>query len=109
MRMSRTRCNFDYSGYTPLPVYGWPHETRPESIERNREGVANFLKIVRQANGEARAYAERVGLKVNWDNPQAAISQLAWLTQTPKEFDFESSHWPSSCTIPDRFMMVLAE
>jgi zeaxanthin glucosyltransferase len=87
--------HFDYSGYTPLPVYGWPHETRPESIERNREGVANFLKIVRQANGEARAYAERVRLKVNWDNPQATISQLAWLTQTPKEFDFESSHWPS--------------
>jgi MGT family glycosyltransferase len=23
------------------------------------------------------------------------MSELAWLTQTPKEFDFESSHWPS--------------
>jgi MGT family glycosyltransferase len=87
--------HFDYSGYTPLPIYGWPHKTRPGNIERNREGVANFLKIVRQANGGAKAYAERVGLKVNWDNPQATISQLAWLTQTPKEFDFESSHWPS--------------
>ena len=23
--------HFDYSGYTPLPVYDWPHETRPGS------------------------------------------------------------------------------
>src|SRR5260221_209199 len=24
----------------------------------------------------------------------ATVSKLAWLTQTPREFDFESSHWP---------------
>jgi zeaxanthin glucosyltransferase len=24
----------------------------------------------------------------------ATMSELAWLTQTPKEFDFESFHWP---------------
>ena len=87
--------HFDYSGYTPLPVYDWPHETRPENLDRNREGVSNFLNIIRRANGGARAYAERVGLKIDWDNPQATISKLAWLTQTPKEFDFDSPHWPS--------------
>ena len=87
--------HFDYSGYTPLHVYDWPHETGPEALARNRNGVANFLKTVSQANAGARAYAERVGLKIDWENPEATISKLAWLTQTPKEFDFESSHWPS--------------
>jgi zeaxanthin glucosyltransferase len=87
--------HFDCSGYTPLPIYNWPHETGPEAVDRNRKGVANFLNIVKRANGGARAYAERVGLKIDWENPGATISKLAWLTQTPKEFDFESSHWPS--------------
>jgi zeaxanthin glucosyltransferase len=87
--------HFDYSGYTPLPVYDWPHETSAEALDRNRKGVANFLNIVKRANSGAKAYAERVGLKMDWDNPQATISKHAWLTQTPKEFDFESSHWPS--------------
>ncbi len=87
--------HFDCSGYTPLPVYDWPHETGPEAVNRNRQGVANFLNILKRANGGARAYAERVGLKIDWENPAATISKLAWLTQTPKEFDFESSHWPS--------------
>ena len=34
--------HFDYSGYTPLCVYDWPHETTPAALVRNREGVANF-------------------------------------------------------------------
>jgi MGT family glycosyltransferase len=42
----------------------------------------------------ASAYAKRVGLRVDWDNPSATISKLAWITQTPKAFDFESYHWP---------------
>ena len=38
-------------------------------MDRNRKGVANFLNIVKRANGGARAYAERVGLKIDWDDP----------------------------------------
>lgn len=38
--------HFDCSGYTPLPIYDWPHETGPEAMDRNRKGVANFLNIV---------------------------------------------------------------
>jgi MGT family glycosyltransferase len=41
-----------------------------------------------------RAYAKRVGLDVDWDNPSATISKLAWITQAPRAFDFESSHRP---------------
>ena len=32
----------DYSGYTPLCLYGWPHETTPAALARNRKGVAKF-------------------------------------------------------------------
>jgi len=35
------------------------------------------------------------GLDVDWDNPSATISKLAWISQCPREFDFESSHWPT--------------
>jgi zeaxanthin glucosyltransferase len=41
----------------------------------------------------ARRYAERVGLNYDCNDPLAGISKSAWLTQTPKEFDFPSSHW----------------
>jgi zeaxanthin glucosyltransferase len=87
--------HFDYSGYTPLCVYDWPHKNTPEALARNRKGVARFRKMLRQTHAGARAYAKRVGLKIDWRNPYATISKLAWLTQTPKELDFKSSHWPS--------------
>jgi zeaxanthin glucosyltransferase len=47
--------HFDYSGYAPLCMYDWPHETTPAALARNREGVANFLKILAQANDGVRA------------------------------------------------------
>jgi zeaxanthin glucosyltransferase len=87
--------HFDYSGNTPLCVYDWPHESTPEALARNRKGVARFRKMLRQTHAGARAYAKRVGLKIEWRNPYATISKLAWLTQIPKELDFKSSHWPS--------------
>jgi zeaxanthin glucosyltransferase len=86
--------HFDYSGYAPLCMYDWPHETTPAALARNREGVANFLKILAQANDGVRAYAETIGLKVDWQDPYATLSKLAWLTQTPREFDFAGSHCP---------------
>lgn len=87
--------HFDYSGYTPLCVYEWSHEPTPAALARNRKGVAELTQMLKQANAGARAFAERAGLKIDWDSPAATISELSWITQTPKEFDFESSHWPA--------------
>jgi len=42
----------------------------------------------------ARSYAEKVGLQIEWTDPFATISKLAWLTQMPKEFDFKCFHLP---------------
>ena len=87
--------HFDYSGYTPLCVYDWPHETAPAALARNRNGVANFTRMLEQANAAVRTYAQRAGLKIDWDDPGSTLSPLASITQVPRAFDFESSHWPS--------------
>jgi len=83
----------DYSGYTPICFYDWPHETTPAALARNQKGVESFLEMLAPTIAVARAYAKRAGLDIDWDNPTATISKLAWITQTPREFDFESSHW----------------
>jgi len=79
--------HYDFSGHTPLFAFDWPHETTPEAFARNKEGVRSFLKLLEPNRLIARAYAERVGLDFDCNDPLAGISKLAWLTQTPKEFD----------------------
>jgi zeaxanthin glucosyltransferase len=86
--------HFDYSGYTPLCLYGWPHQTTPPALARNREGVAKWAKILGEANAGIRAHAESAGLEVDWEDLDSTLSPLASITQTPRVFDFESSHWP---------------
>jgi zeaxanthin glucosyltransferase len=86
--------HYDFSGHTPLFAFDWPHEITPEAFARNKEGVRSFLKVLKRNRFIARGYAERVSLDFDSNDPLASISRLAWLTQTPKEFDFPSSHWP---------------
>jgi zeaxanthin glucosyltransferase len=85
----------DYTGYTPLCHYGWPHQTTPAALARNREGVAKFVKVLESGNAGVRAYAESVGLKIDWEDLGSTLSPLASITQVPRAFDFENSHWPS--------------
>jgi zeaxanthin glucosyltransferase len=82
----------DYSGYTPISIYGDPHLTTPEAIARNRRGVVKFAKLIQ--NDGVRAYARNAGLKINWGDPGFTFSKIASLSQTPREFDFENPHWP---------------
>jgi zeaxanthin glucosyltransferase len=85
---------FDLSGNVPLCLFDWPHETTPETLARNREAVQQFQKTFEPIMAISRAYAEQVGLQIDWSDPFATISKLAWLTQVPKEFDFDCSHLP---------------
>ena len=86
--------HFDYSGYTPLCVYGWAHENTPEATERNRQGVSKFTQMLIRSNTEMIAEVERAGIKPDWENPSSLFADRPWITQCPREFDFESSHWP---------------
>src|SRR5258708_1224197 len=83
----------DYSGYTPLSICSDPHETTPEAIARNQNGVAKFAKML--SNDGVKAYVKKAGFKIDWENPGFGYSKIAWLSQSPKEFDFQNSHWPS--------------
>jgi zeaxanthin glucosyltransferase len=83
--------HFDFSGSTPLSLYGWPHETSPESQARNVEGLELVNELFGNLIPIAQSYAERIGLQVDWADPAATVSKLAVITQTPKEFDLPIS------------------
>ncbi len=86
--------HFDYTGYTPLSLYGWPHQATPQALARNREGIKNFAQLLGRGNAGVRAHAKSAGLKIDWEDPGSTLSPLASITQTPRAFDFENSHWP---------------
>jgi zeaxanthin glucosyltransferase len=73
-------------------LYGWPHEKTPAA--RNREGVAKVVRLLQSSNASIRAHVEKAGLRIDWENPSYTLSPLAAITQVPRAFDFESSHWP---------------
>jgi zeaxanthin glucosyltransferase len=86
--------HFDSSGSTPLALYSWPHETSPEALARNIEGLHILREIRERIMPIAQSYAQRNGLEIDWSNPAATVSKLAVITQTPKEFDFPIPHLP---------------
>jgi zeaxanthin glucosyltransferase len=45
-------------------------------------------------NAEMIAEVEKAGIKPNWEDPSSLFCDLSWITQCPREFDFESSHRP---------------
>ena len=87
--------HFDYSGYTPFCLYGRPHQTTPEALARNREDIARFTQILNSANAGVKAYAKKIGLEIDWDDLSSTVSPLASISQVPRAFDYEGSHWPS--------------
>ena len=52
------------------------------------------MDVLRRNNLEAIAYAKDAGIELNRDGYNTT-SKLAWITQTPKQFDFQSAHWPT--------------
>jgi MGT family glycosyltransferase len=86
--------HFDFSGSTPLNLYSWPHETSPEAVARNTRGLQILREIGKKAMPIVQSYAERNGLRIDWSNPAAAVSKLAVITQTPREFDFPIPNLP---------------
>lgn len=84
----------DYTGRTPPYFFDWPYEAGPAARARNLAGLhaaaqirAPFLRVVQE-------YVQQVGLPLDLNKPYATFSKRAQLTQTPKEFDFPSDHWP---------------
>ncbi|WP_345945361.1 nucleotide disphospho-sugar-binding domain-containing protein [Granulicella sp. dw_53] len=89
--------HLDFTGGTPLCIFDWPHDSSPQSLARNREGLRKTNHIFEPSRIAARSYAEGIGLdqRIDWNDPFALISKLAWITQSLKEFDFAGTEWPS--------------
>jgi len=86
--------HFDFSGATPLSLYGWPHETTSEALARNVAGLQPFEELRAPVVAIAQAYADQNELEIDLSNPAAASYELATITQTPKEFDFPIPELP---------------
>jgi len=78
----------DYTGRTPICFVDWPYETGADAQARNMEAIRRARKLLEPVTAEAQAYAKKVGLSVDWNNPHSTLSPLAWVTQCPREFDF---------------------
>jgi MGT family glycosyltransferase len=81
----------DYTGRTPICFVDWPHRNGVDALARNMEGVRRARKLLEPVTTTAQAYAKKVGLSVDWNNPHSTLSPLAWVTQCPREFDFGSA------------------
>ena len=90
-----TGLHIDFSGATPPFFFSWPHETTPEALTRNLEGVKSAGEIFAPMVRVAMSYAQKLGLQVDWSDFSATTSKLAVMTQTPKEFDFPGIPWPA--------------
>jgi len=77
----------DFSGYTPAGIFGWPHETTPDALARNLQAVTEAVRFC--YNEGIQSYAKELGFKTDLDHPSWVFSELAYITQLPKEFDFE--------------------
>ena len=87
--------HIDLSGATPPCFFSWPHESTPEALTRNLEGVKAAGEIFAPVVPVAMSYAEKMGLHIDWSDFTATTSKLAVITQTPKEFDFPGIPWPA--------------
>jgi zeaxanthin glucosyltransferase len=87
--------HLDFSGATPACLFSCPLDNSPEGLNRNAVNLHKVGAILSPMAEIARSYAERVGLKIDWNDPAATVSKLAVVTQTPKEFDFPGIPWPA--------------
>jgi zeaxanthin glucosyltransferase len=91
-------CNalhFDLSGRTPLCFFPWGYEDSTESRTRNVEGLLSFGTSMAALSAIRSEYLASNGIAIDPKNPYATLSQLAWITQCPREFDFPGDHYPA--------------
>jgi MGT family glycosyltransferase len=86
--------HIDTTGTTPPCLFDFPYDPSPEGRARNIAGLKVIGELGASQQKVAAAYAEAAGLKFDWSSPYAAHSQLAILTQAPREFDFPGTPWP---------------
>jgi zeaxanthin glucosyltransferase len=84
----------DFSGTTPTGFFSWPHQTTPEALARNAEGLKMVGELFVPLINAVKPWAENAGLQIDWSNPGSTKSKLAIIAQAPKEFDYPGIPWP---------------
>jgi zeaxanthin glucosyltransferase len=82
-------------GATPNSLFSWPHETTPEGLARNFEGLKIVGELLAPVLAVAKPYAQKAGIQIDWSVPAPTISRLAVITQAPREFDFPDFPCPA--------------
>jgi AraC-like DNA-binding protein len=75
----------DFSGYTPAGIFGWPHENTPDALARNLQAVTEAVRFC--YNEGIKSFAKELGFKADLDHPSWIFSELAYITQLPKEVE----------------------
>ena len=83
------------SGAAPPAFTSWPHDTTPEALARNVEGMKQYDGFFAPMVPIAKSYADKVGLDIDWADPGATNSKLAVISQTPEVFDYPDIPWPA--------------
>jgi len=89
-----TTLPIDPFGTTPLCYFSWPHDTTPDALARNVEGLKLIGELVSPTLAVIMEYAKKVGLQIDWHDPGSTSSKLAVISQVPKDFDFPGTPWP---------------
>jgi MGT family glycosyltransferase len=85
----------DLTGVTPLWLFPWPHEDSEAARERNRMGVAGFLKVMMGGIQVMMVeYLESKGIHPDTSDVYWRVSKLAYLSQIPAALDFPGDHYP---------------
>jgi zeaxanthin glucosyltransferase len=85
----------DLTGVTPHWLFPWPHEDSEAARERNRAGVAGFLKVIGGYQVMMLEYLESKGIHPDVSDVYWRVSKLAYLSQIPAALDFPGDHHPA--------------
>ncbi len=85
----------DLTGATPHWLFPWPHEDSEAARERNRMGVAGFLKVMGSIQAMAIEYLESKGIHPDTSDVYWRVSKLAYMSQIPAALDFPGDHYPA--------------
>src|SRR5260221_3973056 len=61
----------DRSGSTPPYYFSWPHQTTPEALARNIEGLKRISRLSAPGLAVSQSYADENGLQIDWNDPAA--------------------------------------
>jgi zeaxanthin glucosyltransferase len=89
--------NVDVSGVTPPVYFDWPMDAAPEARVSNGRAIQEVgASVFSPMLAVAAPQAEKLGLRIDWDDPTARASKLAVISQCPQQFDFPGIPRPSN-------------